>query len=258
MTIAGVAPDAFSIRLSEFPAPGQVKLTASRRRSSSSSRTAAITQPAATRLADRSKKRTKQLVQHASSLPSRLIMPPNRLYRCPPSPHPAEQADSGNRQQGTGSGSGTVAAVPPTALPPPPCDSGGAAAERRHAPDVFSSPPSVAGADAAALGGTAPEPTGDEAASKAPMPAPLPKTNRPPAAIVTNPLPASGQGAAMSSVPPLTVVPPVYAFVPLRVDWPLPEKRQRIVADDVPGERRRAGGRGHRERRENNWRRGCS
>ena len=42
----------------------------------------------------------------------------------------------------------------------------------------------------------------------------LPNTNRPPAAIVTDPLPASALGAAMSSVPPLTVVPPVYVFVP--------------------------------------------
>ena len=40
------------------------------------------------------------------------------------------------------------------------------------------------------------------------MPAPLPKTSRPPAAIVTNPLPANALGAAISNVPPLTVVPP--------------------------------------------------
>ena len=57
-------------------------------------------------------------------------------------------------------------------------------------PDVFSYPPSVAGA-AAALRATAPEPIGDEAASSEPIPAPLPKTNRPPAATVTKPLPAS-------------------------------------------------------------------
>ena len=55
------------------------------------------------------------------------------------------------------------------------------------------------------------------------MPAPLPKTSRPPAAIVTNPLPDKALGAAMSNVPPLTVVPPVYVFVPLRVNSPLPE-----------------------------------
>ena len=46
-------------------------------------------------------------------------------------------------------------------------------------PDALSYPPSVAGIDAAALRATAPEPTGDEAASKAPMPAPLPNTSRP-------------------------------------------------------------------------------
>ena len=56
------------------------------------------------------------------------------------------------------------------------------------------------------------------------MPAPLPNTSRPPAAIVTNPLPESALGAAMSSVPPLTVVPPEYVFVPLRVNAPLPER----------------------------------
>ena len=90
-------------------------------------------------------------------------------------------------------------------------------------PDVFSYPPIVTGIDAAALKATAPEAVGDEAASNAPMPAPLPNTSRPPAAIVTNPLPVSALGAAMSSVPLLTVVPPVYVFVPLRVNWPLPE-----------------------------------
>ena len=89
-------------------------------------------------------------------------------------------------------------------------------------PDALSSPPIVAGAEAA-LKATAFELAGDEAASNAPMPAPLPKTSRPSAAIVTNPLPANALGAAMSSVPPLTVVPPVYAFVPLRVNSPLPE-----------------------------------
>ena len=83
----------------------------------------------------------------------------------------------------------------------------------------LSGPPSVAG-PAAALNAIAPEVAGDEAASNAPIPAPLPKTSRPPAAIVTNPLPANALGEAMSSVPPLTVVPPVYAFVPLRVNWP--------------------------------------
>ena len=41
--------------------------------------------------------------------------------------------------------------------------------------------------------------------------------------IVTNPLPDNALAAAMSSVPPLTVVPPVYVFVPLRVNSPLPE-----------------------------------
>ena len=41
------------------------------------------------------------------------------------------------------------------------------------------------------------------------MPAPLPNTSRPPAAIVTSPLPDNAIGEAMSSVPPLTVVPPV-------------------------------------------------
>ena len=61
-------------------------------------------------------------------------------------------------------------------------------------PDVFSYPSIVAGAAAAALKATASEPTGDEAASNAPMPAPLPNTNRPPAAIVTNPLPANASG----------------------------------------------------------------
>ena len=146
-------------------------------------------------------------------------------------------------------GSGTAAAVPPTALPPPPCDSGGAP------PSVamFSYPalisPTVAGADAAALRAAAPEPAGDEAASNAPMPEPLPKTSRPPPLIVTNPLPGKALAAAMSSVPPLIVVPPVYVFVPLRVNSPLPESAKRIVADDVPGERRRAGGRSHRQRR---------
>ena len=94
--------------------------------------------------------------------------------------------------------------------------------------DVFSDPPIVAGA-AAALRATAPELIGDEAASIAPMPAPLPKTSRPPAAIVTKPLPANALGAATSSVPPLTVVPPVYAFVPLRVNWPLPESANALL-----------------------------
>ena len=56
-------------------------------------------------------------------------------------------------------------------------------------PDPLSYPPSVAGADAAALKATASELAGDEAASSAPMPAPLPNTSRPPAAIVTSPLP---------------------------------------------------------------------
>ena len=95
-------------------------------------------------------------------------------------------------------------------------------------PDPLSYPPSVAGA-AAALKATAPEPIGDEAASNAPMPAPLPKTSRPPAATVTSPLPASALGAAMSSVPPLTVVPPVYVFVPLRVNSPLPESANALL-----------------------------
>ena len=53
------------------------------------------------------------------------------------------------------------------------------------------------------------EEVGDEAARIAPIPAPVPNTSRPPAAIVTNPLPDNALGAAMSSVPPLTVVPPV-------------------------------------------------
>ena len=96
-------------------------------------------------------------------------------------------------------------------------------------PDALSYPPIVAGIDAAALRATAPELAGDEAASNAPMPAPLPKTSRPPAAIVTNPLPENALGAAMSSVPPLTVVPPVYVFVPLRVNWPLPESANALL-----------------------------
>ena len=75
-------------------------------------------------------------------------------------------------------------------------------------PDPLSDPPSVAGIAAAALRATAPEATSDEAVSNAPIPAPLPNTSRPPAAIVTKPLPDKVLGAAMSSVPPLTVVPP--------------------------------------------------
>ena len=74
--------------------------------------------------------------------------------------------------------------------------------------DALSYPSSVAGAAADARA-TAPESTGDEAASSDPMPAPVPNTSRPPAAIVTKPLPANALGAAMSSVPPLTVVPPL-------------------------------------------------
>ncbi len=90
-------------------------------------------------------------------------------------------------------------------------------------PDVLSYPPSVAGTDAAALRATASEPIGGEAASIAPMPAPLPKTSRPPPLIDTIPVPDNALGAAMSSVPPLIVVPPVYVFDPLRVNSPLPE-----------------------------------
>ena len=76
-------------------------------------------------------------------------------------------------------------------------------------PDVLSYPPIVAGVDAAALRATAPEPAGDEAESNAPIPEPLPKTSRPPPLIVINPLPGNALAAAMSSVPPLTVVPPL-------------------------------------------------
>ena len=68
-------------------------------------------------------------------------------------------------------------------------------------PDVLSYPPSVAGADAAALKATASEPAGDEAESIAPMPAPLPKTSRPPPLIDTRPLPGKALAAAISSVP---------------------------------------------------------
>jgi hypothetical protein len=76
-------------------------------------------------------------------------------------------------------------------------------------PDVFSNPPIVAGADTAALSATPLEPTGDEAPSNAPMPAPLPNTSRPPPPIVTNPLLGNALALVTASVLPLTVVPPV-------------------------------------------------
>ena len=62
---------------------------------------------------------------------------------------------------------------------------------------------------AAALRATAPEPIGDEAPSNAPMPEPLPSTSRPPPLIVTKPLLGKALAAVTSSVPPLTVVPPL-------------------------------------------------
>ena len=131
-------------------------------------------------------------------------------------------------------GSGTAAAEPPTALPASPCDTGRTPPGAAAFPDVLSYPPIVAGVAVAALSAISLELIGDEAASSAPMPAPLPKTNRPPAAIVTNPLPANALGVAMSSVPPLTVVPPVYVFVPLSVNAPLPESAKALLPMMLP------------------------
>ena len=68
--------------------------------------------------------------------------------------------------------------------------------------------PIIACGVAAAINASGFEAIGGEAASSAPMPAPLPNTNRPPLPIVTNPLPDNALGLAMSSVPPLTFVPP--------------------------------------------------
>ncbi len=53
---------------------------------------------------------------------------------------------------------------------------------------LFPSGASVAGTEAAALNATAPELIGAEAASNAPMPAPLPNTSFPPPLIVTTPV----------------------------------------------------------------------
>ena len=64
------------------------------------------------------------------------------------------------------------------------------------------------------------------------MPAPLPKTSRPPPLIFTNPLPGKALAAAISSVPPLTDVPPEYVFAPVRINSPLPE----IVSATLPWE----------------------
>ena len=60
-------------------------------------------------------------------------------------------------------GSGTAAAVPP-------CDRGEASLSVAMFSDAISPPPVVVGIDAAPLKATASELTGDEAASKAPIP----------------------------------------------------------------------------------------
>ena len=123
-------------------------------------------------------------------------------------------------------GSGTATAEPPDGEFPTVLRQWGSAAERRH---VFIStfrPAERRRNRRRAKGNRRRELAGDEAASKAPIPAPLPN-NRPAAAIVTDPLPADALGAAMSSVPPLTVVPPVYVFVPLRVTAASGKRRRR-------------------------------
>ena len=98
-----------------------------------------------------------------------------------------------------------------------------------------------------ALRATSPEPTGNEAASSAPMPAPLPNTNRPPRLIVTNPLLDKALAAAMSSVPPLTVVPPRVGVRAAEDQLPAAADVQRRAAAalaDAPGDGQRAAGRG--------------
>ena len=75
--------------------------------------------------------------------------------------------------------------------------------------DVFSWPPIAAGTDAAALERNRTELIGDEAPSNAPIPAPPPKTSRPPLPIVIRPLLGSALAEVTASVAALIVVPPV-------------------------------------------------
>ena len=96
------------------------------------------------------------------------------------------------------------AMVPGSGTAAPPCDDAAASPAGAMFADVASSPPSVAGADAA-LKATAPALVGDETASNSPMPAPLPNTSRPPAVIVTNPLPATAWLPPLWPIAPLTI-----------------------------------------------------
>ena len=95
-------------------------------------------------------------------------------------------------------GSGAAAADPPTAIPPPPCDSEGAPPSVAMFPDAFSYPPSVAGADAAALKATCNRTGRRRGRKQCANPRAAPQ-NQPPAAADRN-QPAAGQRAGGSDL----------------------------------------------------------